>query len=308
MENDSDTKLPVILEQADATMVPSQIWHMLRTKVAKDIDLDEFIQKFIPLGKHKLEAMNARRRKALDVLKHNTFEKAIRIANSSGRDSPSFELLKLEYNNQRSLILAGDFYHAGPTDSYGKAADVTRPIFPMGTITHDTVRCKDCRETESFGIGIWNHMKNGGKNTLTNTINLLITLTNFLILICILMNLPKTDAMNPYQTLDPERNLSTVTFTAFDCSSLNNITFLDHNETCTQRKSSLVKGMATLMTRDTVVKFPGFRCTGHRTQQFLYCGWDSTESIIQPDETYVLTPVSVDDCISMAVELSLIHI
>ena len=93
-----------------------------------------------------------------------------------------------------------------------------------------------------------------------------------------------------------------MTFTAFDCSSLNNITFLDHNETCTQRKSSLVKGMATLMTRDTVVKFPGFRCTGHRTSQYLYCGWDATESILQPDETYVLTQVSVDDCISMAVE------
>ena len=125
-------------------MVPNQIWHMLRTNDSRDIDSDEFIQKFIPLGKPNLEAMNSRRRKALDVLKHNTFEKAIRIANNSGRDSPSFELLKLEYNNQKSLILAGDFYHAGSEALHGKTTkkiDLTTPIFPMGTITHDTVRC-----------------------------------------------------------------------------------------------------------------------------------------------------------------------
>ena len=287
VNNEVGVDLPEIIDQIEMEKVPDFIWSLVKGDDIRDVTDDSFINNYTYRGRQKIKEISNRRRVAIDALKRKTSNNAIRLGRL-GSNIAAFELLRIDYINERQMILSGDFYHAN-TQTGGSL------IYPEGTRSHCILNCKVCKEEAVRDCDAQNYYHNNHKSTWV-MLNKAITVANLALLIGLLMMLPRAEAVSN------DRNLSdSVFFHAFDCGQPKDVRILADGRNCFKREDRPNENKTvTLLTRVPSLPFQGFRCHMRRTTSFVLCGWDSTQSILRPDKSNILHIVPAMECAEMA--------
>ena len=204
--------LPTILDQVQMERVPDFIWNLLKGDEIRDVTVESFVTNYIHRGRQRINEISNRRRVAIDALKRRTLNNAIKLGRN-GANAAAFELLRIDYVNERQMILAGDFFHEN-TQTGGSL------IYPEGTKSH-TISCKLCREEAVRACDAQSYYSSHSLKSAWPWVNKAITVGNLVLLIGLLMMLPRAEAASD------GRNLSdSIFFRGYDCSQPRDVRIL----------------------------------------------------------------------------------
>ena len=268
-------------------LIPAEIWRTVKLdNQTHDLTDSQYIDFYV--GRQKLTAINKRRRDAIQNKKHDLITEAINVANTQKPNrtrTVSYGLLKLHYETEINTVLNTDHFH--PRGNQG-------PL-PIGSIRHTSLQCTNClREELQCCLDLarlWERAK--------GAVQYIGTIILFGILLGVMSSvLGKTIGARAETVAQP------ALFEAFDCEKgLKGYRNIRGTENC-YGEGKLTMRNQTVMLLGLIkeFRFKGHRCTMERTEEFLYCGWDSTESILLPSTTSIPKEVDWEICLGLAAD------
>ena len=269
--------------------IPDQIVNLVNQIDAEPLVSEtDFINDYVPEGRRKFKEVNIRQREMKTRIKSQFVKDAIKIVRGEDMSlarGAKLALLNIQYDRDIKIARKVDRFHEWNEKYQNEKA---------GNIIHSPLQCKRCFQEEVPRLSFSSYIQRTklvGKATLRILNHFATTFLLGCIMLVILNKLGPTGV-----------GAEEMLFEGFDCrGGIHGIKTLSGNcfdENDFHMENETVALLSTIEEE----KFPGFRCSLHRTENYLYCGWDSTESVILPSTTNILQEVSWEVCLTLALE------